>query len=233
MDDRLIVALDVPGRAQALRLVDRLQPAVRFFKIGLELFCAEGPDLVREVKQRGVRVFLDLKLHDIPNTVGRAVTSAARLGVDLMTVHASGGRTMLKAAAEAAAACPADRRPRIVAVTCLTSLSQDDLTETGVTRPLGEQALELARLSMAGGLDGVVCSPLEAATLRGALGPVPLLVTPGIRMPDDATGDQKRIATPSSALRAGSSYLVVGRPITQADEPADAARRVLEEMTNK
>ena len=225
----LIVALDVPDARQAAAVVDRLPPEVDFFKIGLELFAAEGPAVIETLRSRGRRVFLDLKFHDIPRTVARAVAVCARRGVTLLTVHAAGGRAMLQAAAAAAREAGADR-PRLVAVTTLTSLDASDLRETGVARPLDDHTLALGELAVASGLDGLVCSPLEAAAFRARLGSAPLLVTPGIRPAGGEVGDQKRVATVAEAVRAGATYLVVGRPILEAADPAAAARRVLAEI---
>ena len=196
---------------------------------GSSYFCAEGPRALDPLRQRKARVFLDLKLHDIPQTVAHAVRSAGAHGVDLITVHAMGGRAMMEAAAGAAAEFGASR-PRLVAVTTLTSLDAGDLAELGIHRELGDQALALTRLALDAGIDGVVTSVQEAAALRRTFGPGPLLVTPGIRMPGADCGDQKRTATPAAAVRAGSSFLVVGRPILGAPDPAAAARAILADM---
>ena len=230
MRSQLIVALDVPGRAEAVAAADALPAEVAWFKIGLELFCAEGPAVLEPFQARNKRLFLDLKLHDIPRTVERAVQSAARHGVSMLTVHAAGGSAMLRAAADAARAL-GPLAPKIVAVTVLTSLNQEDLRDLGVQRTPGEQVLALGRLALAAGVDGLVCSAQEVAALRQALGPQPLLVTPGIRLPEDEVGDQKRVATPAAACRAGASHLVVGRPILAAADPATAARRILQDLT--
>jgi len=229
MKPQLIVALDVPGKAEAIAALDRLPAEVVYYKVGLELFCAAGPGVLEPFRTRRKHVFLDLKLHDIPRTVERAVQAAARHGVYMLTVHAAGGAAMLRAAADAArAAGPA--APKIVAVTVLTSLDQQDLADLGVQRSPGAQAQALARLALAAGVDGLVCSPHEAAALRGEFGPQPLLVTPGIRLPAEARGDQKRVATPAAAVQAGADFLVVGRPILEAAEPATAALQVLSAM---
>lgn len=226
----LIVALDVSTVAEADALVARLGDTVSFYKIGLELFSAEGPDVVRRVTAQGKRVFLDLKLHDIPRTVARAVTAGAALGVNLMTVHASGGRAMIRAAAEAARACGASA-PRILAVTALTSLDQCDLTDFGITRPLREHVTAMGVLAVsAAGADGIVCSPQEVAAMRAVLGPGALLVTPGVRPAGTAVGDQKRVATPAAAVRDGSTHLVIGRPIVEAPDPRAAALAIQAEM---
>jgi orotidine-5'-phosphate decarboxylase len=225
----LIVALDLPTKAEVIRLVDRLGEAVSFYKIGLELFSAEGPDVVRAVTGRGKKVFLDLKLHDIPRTVERAVNSIARLGVSLLTIHAAGGRAMIAAAAGAAkAAGPA--APKILAVTMLTSLDQSDLNDLGIGRAMPDQVAALGKLACASGADGIVCSPREAKSMRALLGPGALLVTPGVRPAGAAVGDQKRVATPGDAVRDGASCLVVGRPIVQAPDPVAAARAIAAEM---
>jgi orotidine-5'-phosphate decarboxylase len=226
--NQLIVALDLPNAAAALACVDQLAGSVTWFKVGLELYLASGDSIVRELKQRGHSVFLDLKLHDIPNTVAGAIRSLARLEPDLLTVHAAGGRAMLTAASEAVRSLP--RAPRLLAVTVLTSVDAATLTEIGVPGPPVEQVLRLARLANECGIDGMVCSPDEAAALRSAL-PKALLVTPGIRPSGAEAGDQKRFATPQYALAAGASMLVVGRPITAAADPKTAAEAILADMS--
>jgi orotidine-5'-phosphate decarboxylase len=225
---RLIVALDFPSADKALAFTDRLEGRCRWFKVGLELYLAAGNSIVWQLKEQGFSVFLDLKLHDIPNTVAGAVRSVSSLGVDLLTVHASGGPAMLQAAAEAAASQP--RAPRLLAVTVLTSMDAGQLSTIGVSDAPAEQALRLARAAYQAGITGLVCSPEEAARMRLEL-PDSVLVTPGIRPAGSDIGDQKRIATPSAALSAGADYLVVGRPITQAAEPAAAAEAILTEMS--
>jgi len=225
----IIVALDVPDSSVLPPILDAIPDPIRFGKIGLELFCAEGPNALRPLKERGWRIFLDLKLHDIPRTVERAVRSAALHGVDLLTVHAAGGRDMLAAAALAANEF-GENRPRLIAVTTLTSLNQDDLSSVGIERNLGDQAVALAELAISAGIDGVVTSVHEARSLRDRFGPAPLLVTPGIRMPDGEAGDQKRIATPSDAVTAGATHLVVGRPILEASDRTAASAAILENM---
>ncbi len=227
----LIVALDVASQREVEEAVERLDGAVDFYKIGLELFTAAGPSVVRAVKKRGKRVFLDLKLHDIPRTVERTVFSGADLGVDLMTVHASGGSAMIEAAADAARHCGAEA-PKILAVTVLTSLDQADLTDLGVNRTPVQQVEALGRLALDNGADGIVCSPVEVARMRVLLGGQALLCTPGVRPAGSDAGDQKRIATPSAAVRDGSTYLVVGRPVMQAADPCAAARAIIAEMTS-
>jgi orotidine-5'-phosphate decarboxylase len=225
-DARLIVALDYPDAQAALDLVDRLEGATRWFKIGLELYVAEGNSLVAELQRRGYSIFLDLKFHDIPNTVASAVRSAARLGVHMLTVHAAGGPAMLAAAAEAAG----ETGPILLGVTVLTSMDEAQLAATGILESSAAQVETLARMAYANGVQGFVCSPVEVANLRSQLGSKPLLVIPGIRPDGAATGDQRRVATPGAAIGAGASYLVVGRPITRAADPGAAARSILAEM---
>jgi orotidine-5'-phosphate decarboxylase len=225
--EKLIVALDFPDAAQALALVDRLEGRCKWFKVGLELYISAGNSMINALKKRDFKVFLDLKLHDIPNTVGGAVRSARVLGADMLTVHASGGPAMLSAAAEAAAGLP--EPPRLLAVTVLTSMDVAQLAATGIPRTPAEQALRLAKMAHAAGIQGLVCSPEEATQMRREL-PDSVLVTPGIRPAGTAIGDQKRIATPAAALKAGADYLVVGRPITQAENPAGAAEAILQEI---
>ncbi|HEY3358106.1 MAG TPA: orotidine-5'-phosphate decarboxylase [Polyangia bacterium] len=223
--ERIIVALDSPTLASALAICDRLQGEVGLFKIGLELFSACGPEAIRWVQARG-RVFLDLKLHDIPETVGRAMAAATKHGVELVTVHASGGRAMLVRAAEAAHAAGT----RVVAVTALTSLDDHDLEETGQIGPLADLVAARARLAQEAGCDGVVASPHEVAAIRAACGPAFLIVTPGVRPQGADVADQKRVATPAAALAAGADYLVIGRPITGAKDPRAAARAISAEL---
>lgn len=220
-DPRIIVACDFPTADRALALVDRLDPTRCRVKIGKELFTAAGPDLVRSVQGRGFGVFLDLKFHDIPNTVAHACAAAAELGVWMLNVHAAGGRRMLQAARAALGAYAP--RPRLIAVTVLTSMSESELAQVGVTGvTLADQVVKLAGLAAEEGLDGVVCSVHEAALLRQRFGKDFLLVTPGIRAPGMAADDQRRTATPAQAMRDGSSYLVIGRPITRAPDPLQA-----------
>ena len=225
---RLIVALDVPDAGAANVLLDRLDDTCAWFKVGLELFVASGPAVLEPLLRRGHHVFLDLKLHDIPNTVAGAVRSAASLGVDLLTVHAAGGPAMLAAAREALVGVA--RPPELLAVTVLTSMDASQVSAIGVERSPAEQVEVLAKMGLAAGIKGFVCSPQEVAALRALTGPEGTLVIPGIRPAGEAAGDQKRVATPAEALRAGASYLVVGRPITQAADPAKAAEAILAEM---
>lgn len=228
----LIVALDVSDRRQAEEKILQIGPAVDFYKIGLELFIAEGLDVVKAVKDMGKRVFLDLKLHDIPRTVERAVKSIGRLGVDLATIHSSGGREMIKAAAQAAAEFGADG-PKILAVTVLTSLDGQDLADIGVSgRAPAEQVRSLATLAFSSGAHGVVCSPAEVGSLSAAFPAGSIFVTPGVRPAGADVGDQKRVATPAAAVRAGATHLVVGRPVLAADDPVAAAAAILCEMKN-
>jgi orotidine-5'-phosphate decarboxylase len=229
MKSEIIVALDVPTAAEIPAIVNALPERIRYYKIGLELFAAAGPDTLRFLADTGRSIFLDLKLHDIPRTVARAVEAAGQHNVALMTVHAGGGRNMLTAAAAAAAAL-GDRAPKLVAVTTLTSLDQFDLTELGIQRNLAEHTAALGKLAIDCGIDGLVCSPLEVATFRATLGEAPILVTPGIRPAGGDVGDQKRIATPAMAVEGGSSFLVVGRPILEAADPAAAAEEILRQM---
>lgn len=228
--DRLVVALDVTSLEEARGWIDRLWPAVRFYKVGLGLFTAAGPAAVQFIKERGGRVFLDLKFHDIPNTVAQAVASATALGADLLTVHVSGGRAMMERAvqaAEEAAARHRRARPKIVGVTVLTSLDARAIEEIGEQGPLTDLTLKRAQLAKAAGLDGVVCSPLEVKSVKLAGGPRFLAVTPGIRPAGTEMGDQARAASPETALQCGADVLVVGRPILSAHDPLAVARRIL------
>lgn len=226
--DRLIVGFDVPNAAQAMALADRLDGTCRWAKVGLELYLAAGNAILEQLAGKGFSIFLDLKLHDIPNTVAGAVRSAAASGASLLTVHALGGPAMLAAAVEAAAA--AANPPQLLAVTVLTSMDAAQLREIGISLSPAEEVLQLARTATASGIRGLVCSPLEVAALRQAFGPELRLVTPGIRPASADLGDQKRIATPAEAIRAGANMLVVGRPITQAADPALAAQTILNEI---
>lgn len=225
----LIVPLDMPDWGSALKLINRLADSVGFYKVGLELFTAEGPAAVNRLRDLGKRVFLDLKLHDIPQTVARAVQAAGTLKVSLLTLHAAGGQNMIEAAREAAEAF-GQTRPQLLAVTVLTSLDAGDLASIGVTRLPAEHVGALASLAVESGADGIVCSPLEAADQRLRLGPEALIVTPGIRPADSRRNDQKRVATPEAAVKAGATHLVVGRPITAAADPAAAARAIRDAM---
>ena len=229
MNPELIVALDVPTLKEMEETLDRLPDSIEWYKVGLEIFCAEGPEILAPLKTRNKKIFLDLKLHDIPRTVANAVKTAASHGVNLMTVHAIGGRAMLEAAAEAARECA--NPPKLVAVTTLTSLSQDDFKDLGIDRTVSEQALALGELAIRSGIDGLVTSAHEAGALHEQF-PEALLVTPGIRMPDGDVGDQKRVTTPAFAVEQGSTHLVVGRPIVQADDPGAATDAILADIKN-
>jgi orotidine-5'-phosphate decarboxylase len=225
---RLIVALDLPDAASAVAFVDRLDGACHWFKVGMELFTAAGPAAIEPLLNRGHSVFLDLKFHDIPNTVAGAVRSAATLGVRMVNVHAAGGPAMLAAAR--AALTGLSNPPQLLAVTMLTSMNSAQVSATGIPRSPAEQVELLALMTLESGIRGFVCSAEEVANLRKLTGPEGVLVTPGIRPAGAAIGDQSRIATPAEALRQGASYLVVGRPITQSPNPAHAANAILHEM---
>ena len=225
---RLIVALDVRSQADALAMAENLEGVCHWFKVGLELFIAAGPAVVESLASRGHAVFLDLKLHDIPNTVAGAVRSAGSLGARMLTIHAAGGPAMLAAAVDAAAGM--DAAPELLAVTVLTSMNQAQIAAIGVARPPAEQVDLLARMGLEAGFRGFVCSPREVAAVRSLTGPRGVLVIPGIRPAGAAIGDQQRIATPAQALLDGASYLVVGRPVTQAADPAGAAEAIVREM---
>jgi len=230
--DQILVALDVDTKARALELSDALRGNVGGFKIGSRLFAAEGPDLVSTLVDRGDRVFLDLKFHDIPTVVADAVLAAARLGIWMLTVHTTGGMTMLRAAANAAH--EAEQPPKVVGVTVLTSFDDAELARVGVIRPLPDQVEALADLAMAAGLDGVVASPLEIVRLRKRLGSTATIVTPGIRKPardgSRPQDDQVRTLEPADAVAAGSNYLVVGRPIIAAADPVTTASAMVHEL---
>lgn len=218
---RVIVALDYTNASDAFLIVQHLSPEVCRLKVGKELFTRSGPDFVRELSARGFDVFLDLKFHDIPNTVAQACRAAADLGVWMVNVHAQGGRKMMTAA-RAALAEYGEQRPLLIAVTILTSLGAEDIAEVGLQGSPGENVQRLAVLTKDCGLDGVVCSPLEAQALRQCLGDEFRLITPGVRPAGAAQDDQRRVMTPAEALAAGASYLVIGRPITQAADPIAA-----------
>ncbi len=227
----LIVALDVQTRAEAEAKVRLLGDAVDFYKIGLELFTAEGPDVVKAVKAFGKKVFLDLKFHDIPNTVAKAVKSAGKLGVELLTIHSVGGKAMIAAAREAALEY-GDAAPKILAVTVLTSLDKGDLEDIGVKDRLpADQVAAMAGFAVANGANGLVCSAFDVGELSPRLPAGTLLVTPGVRPAGAAVGDQKRIATPAVAVQGGATHLVVGRPILAAADPVASALAIRAEMT--
>lgn len=231
MPPELIIALDTPSAQELPALIQRLPREILWYKVGLELFTAEGPRALEPLKARGKKIFLDLKLHDIPHTVERAVAAAARHGVGLLTLHAAGGRSMLQAAADAADSFHG-QAPKLIAVTTLTSLNQADLAEIGVGRTVADQALALGELALKSGMDGLVAAAQETERLRRNFGPGPLLITPGIRPAAGKSGDQKRVATPTLATQAGSNFLVVGRPILEAEDPYAAAMSILTEMRN-
>jgi len=223
--DRLIVALDFPTKSKALALVSALSDAVSIYKIGLQLYTAAGPEIIRAVAATGAKIFLDLKLHDIPNTVAKAVAAAGELGVQMLTVHLSGGRAMLSAAVEA-------RPPNLflLGVTVLTSATPETLSETGVNSGIEEQVLRLAELGQRSGIDGLITSPHEIRVLRERFGDQMRLITPGVRPSWAAANDQKRFTTPNEALKSGADYLVIGRPITADPDPRAAVDRLLAEI---
>ncbi|HTM33424.1 MAG TPA: orotidine-5'-phosphate decarboxylase [Vicinamibacterales bacterium] len=231
--NRILVALDVDSAAKALALADTLRGSVAGYKIGKQLFTAEGPGIVRALTSKGDRVFLDLKFHDIPNTVAGAISSAIATGAWMVNVHASGGSAMMRAAADAArttAAKAGTERPLVIGVTVLTSMDEAALAEVGTSRPVIEQVVHLATLAERAGLDGVVASPLEIAAIRKACGPQFVIVTPGIRPAGQAgKDDQARTLTPREAVAAGATYLVIGRPITGASDPRAAAEAIAAE----
>lgn len=229
----VIIALDFPGREETMRFLDRFPDERPFVKIGMELFYAEGPDMVRELKDRGHRIFLDLKLHDIPNTVKSAMAVLSRLGVDLVNLHAAGASQMMRAALEGLTR-PDGTRPLLIAVTQLTSTDEASLkSELLIDRPMEETVLRYAKNAADAGLDGVVCSPLEAKKVKEFCGEDFLTVTPGIRFAEGGTDDQKRIMTPALAGKSGCDYIVVGRPITRAEDPAAAYRRCVSDFLGK
>lgn len=227
-ENPVIVALDYPDAEPALELASRLSPELCRLKVGKELFTRSGQSLVEALQTKGFDVFLDLKFHDIPNTVAGAVRSAAELGVWMVNVHASGGRRMMEAAVDALQGF--DNRPLLIAVTVLTSMSDDDLRELGYTETAAQRVMRLASLTQDCGLDGVVCSAMEAPELRAERGGDFCLVTPGIRLAGDDAGDQRRVLTPSDAVANGSDYLVIGRSVTGADDPLAALHRVHREL---
>lgn len=230
--EKIIVALDVSKKDKALRLIKELD-LTQTFKIGLELFTAEGPMLLEEIRTLGKKIFLDLKLHDIPNTVAQATRAATRYGIQMTTIHASGGREMMQKAVEAAAEEASKlgiEKPLLLAVTVLTSLKDEDLREIGMGEDLSSQVLRLALLAKTAGMDGLICSAHEIELIRRELGEGFLLVAPGIRPSWAASYDQKRIISPAAAIQKGADYLVIGRPITAAPSPREAFLRILEEL---
>jgi orotidine-5'-phosphate decarboxylase len=234
MKNPIIAALDVPTTEQALKLAEQIAPAVGAFKIGSELFTAAGPDIVKKIRATGASVFLDLKFHDIPNTVAKAVASAVRLDVQMLTLHTSGGGEMMRAAENSAqdtAKSLGLQPPLVLGVTVLTSMDSDALSEIGCETNVAHQVERLALLAVKSGLRGLVCSPLEIADLRQIL-PAPIqLVTPGIRTGTERADDQKRTLTPREAIQAGASWLVIGRPIYAAENPRGAAEKILESIS--
>jgi orotidine-5'-phosphate decarboxylase len=233
MRNPIIVALDVPAAGAALKLVEQLAPVSGGFKVGSELFTVAGPDIVRRIRERGAMVFLDLKFHDIPNTVARSVTAAVRLDVQMLTVHASGGLEMLKAAEQAAQETAwrfGHSPPLVLGVTVLTSLDAGALKEIGLDANVDYQVRRLATVATKAGLRGLVCSPLEVAKLRQAIPPATQLVTPGVRTGAEKADDQKRTLTPREAVQAGANWLVIGRPIYAAENPRAAAEKILESL---
>ena len=231
--ERVIVAIDC-GRERALELADALSGHACWLKVGMTLFYAEGPAIVREMRKRGFKVFLDLKLHDIPHQVRGAAEAAASTGADLLTVHGLGAGPMMAAAVEGAAAAAGDgERAKVIAVTVLTSMDQQALESIGVDAPVADEADRLARLARDNGIDGVVCSPQEATRMRELLGEDALIVTPGVRPAGAALGDQSRVATPAAAIAGGASHIVVGRPITSADDPVTAFVAIVAELVEQ
>jgi len=227
-NEKLIVALDTKSLDEAASLVDKLIPEVKIFKVGLGLFTLYGYAAVEMVKDKGGKVFLDLKFHDIPNTVASAVISASNLGIFMLNVHTLGGSEMMRKAAEAAKGKA--EKPKILGVTVLTSMDQKAINEVGIEKSIEEEVLNLATMARDAGLDGVVASPQETSAIRKKLGKDFIIVTPGVRPEWAARGDQRRVATPSSAIKAGADYIVVGRPIIESGNPVEAARKVIEEM---
>jgi orotidine-5'-phosphate decarboxylase len=225
--DQIIVALDVAMKKEALNLVTELSPEVGFFKIGLQLYTAEGPEIIRAVAATGAKIFLDLKLHDIPNTVAEAVKSAGKLGVKMLTIHLSGGSEMIRAAVDAR-----QDGMLILGVTVLTSSTEETLHEIGISGRINDHVLRLARLGLAAGIHGLVASPHEAKSLRTEFGDKVKIVTPGVRPSWSEPGDQKRFMTPREAIVAGADYLVIGRPITAHPKPRDAVARIVSELEN-
>ena len=230
MKEKIILVLDVSTREKALSMVRELHGLCGMFKVGSQLYMAAGPSIVREIIEAGGSVFLDLKFHDIPNTVTHAAVEAAKLGVSMMTVHASGGRAMMQSVSSELTSRFPRNRPIVVAVTVLTSLDTPSLFEMGIEYPLEQHVRRLALLAEECGMDGVVCSPRELPLLRRAVRPDFRLVTPGIRMPDQALNDQHRVATPAEAIAAGADYLVVGRAVTDDPQPRAALERLLDSL---
>jgi len=230
MNRRVIIALDVSSREEALHLLKQLRDLVGMFKVGSQLFMTAGPSIVQEIIGNGGNVFLDLKFHDIPNTVTQAAVEAAKLGVSMMTVHAAGGRAMMEAIARELGEKFGDRKPRVVAVTVLTSLDTRALFEMGWEQPVDQQVERLALLAQDCGIDGVVCSPREIQLVRKVVNPQFKIVTPGIRLPDQSHNDQQRVATPREALSSGADYIVLGRAVTGERDPRTALQRLLDTL---
>ena len=230
MNRRVIIALDVSSREEALHLLKQLRDLVGMFKVGSQLFMTAGPSIVQETIGNGGNVFLDLKFHDIPNTVTQAAVEAAKLGVSMMTVHAAGGRAMMEAIARELGEKFGDRKPRVVAVTVLTSLDTRALFEMGWEQPVDQQVERLALLAQDCGIDGVVCSPREIQLVRKVVNPQFKIVTPGIRLPDQSHNDQQRVATPREALSSGADYIVLGRAVTGERDPRTALQRLLDTL---
>ena len=228
--ERLIVALDVPSASEATKIVVSLGETVKFYKVGMQLYTAEGPQVVRDLIASGKLVFLDLKYHDIPNTVAAAVRGAVQLGVSMLTVHASGGTKMLKAAVEASGVGTSKVSTKLVAITVLTSMDEQQLHETGVRGELLDQVVKLGSIALDAGCAGVVSSAREVKALRARLGTGFLAVTPGVRPAGAAHGDQARVVTPAGAVAAGATHIVVGRPITTAPDPVAVAKKILKEI---
>jgi orotidine-5'-phosphate decarboxylase len=227
MKEKICLVLDVSSRKEAMDLVRALRDATGMFKVGMQLFTAEGPALVREIVEAGGKVFLDLKFHDIPNTVKNAAGEAAKLGVSMMTIHTAGGTAMMQAVASELRDRFGEAKPLVVGVTVLTSLDEASLQQIGIGSGMDAQVLRMARLAESSGLDGVVCSPREIAMIRSAVDPRFRIVTPGIRMPDQSSDDQQRTATPREAITAGADFIVVGRAVTNAPNPRSALESLL------
>lgn len=230
MKEKIILVLDVSSREEAMKLVKPLHAHVGMFKVGMQLFTAEGPSLVREIVELGGKVFLDLKFHDIPNTVTHGVLEAAKLGVSMMTIHAAGGRAMMETVSKELSQKYGEGKPLVVAVTVLTSLNDAGLKDIGVERALAQQVVGLAQLAEECGIGGVVCSPQEIVLVRSAVSRGFKVVTPGIRMPGQSANDQQRLATPREALDAGADYIVVGRAVTADEDPKRALDRLIQSL---
>ena len=234
MENRLIVALDVDTKEKAMILVEKLKGEIGFFKVGLELFSSCGPDIIAAIKKSGCNIFLDLKLHDIPTTVAKTAASLTRFGVDIINVHSLGGLDMMKKTAEAVKGEALRLKivpPKVIAVTILTSMDENNLKKIGIFDNMETQVLKLANLAKDAGLDGVVASPSEVRSIRKDIGEGFLIVTPGVRPSWAAIGDQKRVATPKEAVSNGADFIVVGRPITEAADPVEAAKKILKELS--